>query len=150
MFTLRLPWETAHTSAEMKDAIANFQSVYKRQKRVFTDRSSDQSDVSCHTVGRDPQRQPSVGIDTPSYHTEMETPSCGQGNLSAPHSPCGGSKYAPRESVDRRENPPAVMVVVERTGSAQPGLQEKGDRYERVLTVLGEDGEHEYNRQLDF
>ena len=55
----------------------------------------------------------------------------------------GGSRYAPRESVDHRENLPVVPVEVERQGPAQlPGLQKVCGRYEQVLTNLREDLEH--------
>ena len=41
VYSLQSPWGRAHISAEMRDAIANLQSVYKRQGRVFTDGPSD-------------------------------------------------------------------------------------------------------------
>ena len=81
----------------------------------------------------------------------MDTPASGQGNFSAPCSSRGGSRYAPRESVDNRDNPPVVPVVVKRQGPAQlPGLQETLGNHERVLTELRKEVEHEYNRRHDF
>ena len=47
VYSLSSPWGKAHNSAGMRDAIANLQSVYKHQKRVFTDGPEDQSDESC-------------------------------------------------------------------------------------------------------
>ena len=79
------------------------------------------------------------------------THASGQGNLSAPHSSRGGSRYAPRESVGHRENPPVVPVVVKRPGPAQPpGLQETLGHHERVLTELREDVYYEYDRRHDL
>ena len=58
------------------------------------------------------------------------THATGQGNLTAPHSARGVSKYAPRESVDHRENPPVVPVVVESQGPAElPGVQDTLDNH---------------------
>ena len=81
----------------------------------------------------------------------MDTPASGQGNLSAPLSSRGGSRYAPRESVDHRENLPVVPVVVERQGTTQLlGLQETLGHHERVLTELKEDVEHEHSRRHEL
>ena len=103
---------------------------------MSTDELEDPSDESRHTVGRNPQRQPSPGTKAPSYHKLVDIPSSGQGSFSASRAALGGLEYAPRESVDHSESPPAVPVeVVGRPVPAQPpGLQEICDRYERVLT----------------
>ena len=78
----------------------------------------------------------------------MDSPASGHGNFSARGYSRGGSRYAPRESFNHHENPPAALVEVERQGPAQPpGLQEIYGRYKRVLTELSEDVEHEYSRR---
>ena len=138
------PWGRAHISTEMRDAIANLQTVYKSPKRAFTDGTENPSDDSCHTVGRDSQRQPSAEAEASSCHTMVNVPSSVQGNLSDPRSPGSGSKYEPRESVDHRASPPTALVGAEIISSVQPpGLQEICYRYDCVLTELRKDVEHQ-------
>ena len=118
---------------------------------MFTDDPEDQSDESRNTGGRDPPHQPTAGIEVPSCRTKVNTSVSGQGNLSAFRYSRGGSRYAPRESVDHRENPPVAPVVVRRQGTAQTrGHQEICALYDSVLTELREDVEQEYNRRHDL
>ena len=94
----------------MRDAIANLQFVYKLQKRLFAYLPENPSNDFRHTFGQDPQRQPSFVTDAPRYHTMVDTPASGQGNSSALCYFRGGSKYAPRESVEHRESLQAALV----------------------------------------
>ena len=81
----------------------------------------------------------------------MDSPASGHGNFSARGYSRGGSRYAPRESFNHHENPPAALVEVERQGPAQPpGLQEIYGRYKRVLTELRVGLEHECNRRHEL
>ena len=102
-------------------------------------------------VGRDPQHQPSLGTDAPSYHTKVDTPASGHGNFYAPYSSRGGLRYAPRESVDHHESPPVGLVVAETQGPAQPqGLHETLSDHERYLTELIKDVDYAYDRRNDL
>ena len=51
VYSLSSPWGRAHISSEMRDAIANLQSLYKHRGRVFSDGPYEPSDVSRHTGG---------------------------------------------------------------------------------------------------
>ena len=66
VYSLSSPWGRAHISSDMRNAIANLQSLYQRHGRVFSDGPSEPSDVSRRTGGRDPQRQSSAGCEAPS------------------------------------------------------------------------------------
>ena len=99
----------------MREAIANLQSIYKHRGRVFSDGPYESSDVSRHTGERDPQRRSSAGYEVPSCHATADSRASEQGNsLSAP-SRHGGSRYAPRESVDHRASQPTAVVEVGRS-----------------------------------
>ena len=118
---------------------------------MFTDDYEYPSNESYRTVGRDPHRRRSAGLETPGYHTMVDTPASGQCNFSAPLSSRDGLKYTPRESVDHRESPLAALVEVRRLGPAQPPvLQEIRERYKRVLTELRVRLEHECNRRHEL
>ena len=65
VYSLSSPWGRAHVSSEMRDAIANLQSLYQRHGRVFFGGPSDSSDVSHRTGGRDPQSQSSAKREAP-------------------------------------------------------------------------------------
>ena len=67
-----------------------------------------------HTVGRDPQHQSSVRIEATSYQMGEDTPSSGQGNLSAPRFSRAVSIYAPHKRVGLRASPSAPLVNAER------------------------------------
>ena len=116
-------------------------------KARFTNRPEDYSDEFRRTGGRNPNLQPSAGIEVPSSHMLVETHASGQNNVFAPRSSRGGSGYAPRERVDHRDNPLAAPVVVERQGPAQlPGLQKILVVQKQFLTELREDVDYEYDR----
>ena len=94
----------------MRDAIPNLQSPYQRHGRVFSDGPSEPSDVSRQTGGRDSHRQPSAGNEAPSCRATANSRASEQDNSVAAPSRHGGSRYAPRESVEHRANPPIVVV----------------------------------------
>ena len=96
----------------MREAIANLQSLYKHRGRVFSDGPCEPSDVSRRTGGRDPQRQSSAGNEVPSCHATADSRASEQDNLFAAPSRHGGSRYAPRESVDHRASQPTDVVEV--------------------------------------
>uniref|UniRef100_M4B314 RxLR effector candidate protein n=1 Tax=Hyaloperonospora arabidopsidis (strain Emoy2) TaxID=559515 RepID=M4B314_HYAAE len=94
----------------MRDAIANLQSLYQRHGRVFSDGPSMPSDVSRRTGGRDPQRQSPARRATPSCRASAFSRASEQDNSFAASSRHGGSRYAPRESVEHRVSPPMSVV----------------------------------------
>ena len=65
VYSLSSPWGRAHIASEMRDAIANLQSLYQRHGRVFSDGPSKTSDVSCRTGGRNLQHQSSAENEAP-------------------------------------------------------------------------------------
>ena len=73
VYSLQSPWGRAYILAEMRDSIANLQSVYKRLKRVYSDGSECPSDVFRRTARRDPQRQSLVGSLAPNYLNQAVT-----------------------------------------------------------------------------
>uniref|UniRef100_M4BFZ7 RxLR effector candidate protein n=1 Tax=Hyaloperonospora arabidopsidis (strain Emoy2) TaxID=559515 RepID=M4BFZ7_HYAAE len=97
----------------MRDTIANLQSLYQRHGRVFSDGHSEPSDVSRRTGGRDPQLQSSAGCEALRCRDTADSRSSKRNDLFAAPSCHGGSRYASRESVDNRANPPMAVVGAE-------------------------------------
>lgn len=105
-------------SAEMRDGIDVFQSIYARSGKTFSDGPpSEQLDVSLHIDRRVPERLKSTGREVPSFPKVMDAPSSGRGISSVRPSLRGDSKYAPRGSDDHHASPPDVVVEV-----GTPGL----------------------------
>ena len=131
----------------MRDAIANLQSVYKRQGRVFTDGPSDQSDESRHTGGRDFQHQSTAASGAPSCSKRVDTPATGRGSSSLILNRHGGSRYAPQGSVDHRENP--LKDVVEEEKPPPDDFAHHLDPYEmdRAIDELRDDLKHERDQR---
>ena len=118
---------------------------------MFTYGSEDQLNEPRRTGGQDPQHQRLAGTDVPNCHTKVNIPSSGQGNFSARRSSRGGSRYAPRESVNHSENPLAALEEVERQGPAQPpGLQKISAHYDCVLNKLRKEVEHEHSSRHEL
>ena len=76
VYSLSSPWGRAQISSEMRDAIANPQSLYQRHVRVF----SDGSYVSRRTSERDPQRQSSAGREATSCRASTDSRASEQDN----------------------------------------------------------------------
>ena len=115
VFSLSSPWGRVHISFEMREAIANLQSLYKHHGRVFYDGPYEPSNVSLHTGGRDPQRQSSAGHEVPSCHATADSRASEQdSSLDAP-SRHGSSRYVPCESVDHRADLPKAVVEAGRS-----------------------------------
>ena len=72
------PRGTDHISAGMRDAFGNFQFVYGRQNRVFTDETEESSDVSRNAAPLDLRHQPLAGIEAPRYQTRGGGPPADQ------------------------------------------------------------------------
>uniref|UniRef100_M4BA29 Uncharacterized protein n=1 Tax=Hyaloperonospora arabidopsidis (strain Emoy2) TaxID=559515 RepID=M4BA29_HYAAE len=121
----------------MRDAIAHLQSIYQRHGRAFSDGPSELSDLSRRTGGRDPQRQSPVRREASSCRATADSRASEQGNSFAAPSRHGGSRYAPRESVDHRANSPMTVVG---TGISTPNrlleLEAEAGRLERRLHDL--------------
>uniref|UniRef100_M4BUR0 Uncharacterized protein n=1 Tax=Hyaloperonospora arabidopsidis (strain Emoy2) TaxID=559515 RepID=M4BUR0_HYAAE len=132
----------------MRDAIANLQSLYQRHRRVFSDGPSETSDVSRRTGGRDPQRQSSAGSEALLCRATADSRASKQDNSFAAPSRHGGSRYAPRESVDHRANP--TMAVVGE-GISTPNLselQEEVGRLQQRVHDLCDRSEQERQERL--
>ena len=77
---------------------------------MFSDGPSEPSYVFRRTGERDPQRQSSAGCLGPSCRASADSHASEQDNSFAAPSRHGGSRYALRESVDHRSNPPMAVV----------------------------------------
>ena len=128
----------------MRDAIANLLSLYKRHGRVFSDGPSCSSDGSRHTDERDPPHRGSAGSEAPSCHVTADTRASERDSSFAAPLRHGGSKYAPRESVDHRASPPAAVVEEGRLGPTRlSGLESEVAQHDRDLRDLSDRLDHE-------
>ena len=134
----------------MRDSIANLQSLYQRHGRVFSDGPSESSDVSRRTGGRDPQSQSSAGREAPSCRATADSRASEQDNSFAAPPRHGGSRYAPRESVDHRVNPPMAVM---KAGISTPnllGLQAEVGRLQQRVHDLCDRTEQERQEHLSL
>uniref|UniRef100_M4BLG4 Core-binding (CB) domain-containing protein n=1 Tax=Hyaloperonospora arabidopsidis (strain Emoy2) TaxID=559515 RepID=M4BLG4_HYAAE len=145
-YSLSLPW--AHIASEMRDAIANLQSLYKRHGRVFSDGSSETSDVPRRNGGRDPQRQSSAGREAPSCRATADSRASEQDNSFAAPSRHGGSRYTPRGSVDHRANPLMAVVKARISTPNLLELQAEVGRLQQHVHDLGDHTEEESQERL--
>ena len=72
VYSFSSPWGRAHISSEIRDAIANLQSLYKLHGALVSDGPSDSSDESRLPSGRDPQNLSSAGREAPSYRAPVD------------------------------------------------------------------------------
>ena len=80
VYSLSSPWGRAHNPSEMRDTIANLQSFYQCQGRVFSDGPSELSDNSRRTGGRDRQRRSSAKCEAPSCREMADSRASEQDN----------------------------------------------------------------------
>uniref|UniRef100_A0AAV1V155 Uncharacterized protein n=1 Tax=Peronospora matthiolae TaxID=2874970 RepID=A0AAV1V155_9STRA len=107
------PYWRARISSEMTEGIDTLQSLYSRSGRSFSDGPSSNAEGGTRRAAqRDQGHQQSAENEAPSCPTPVDSHASGRGNSSGRHSHCGGSKYAPLESVDHRLSPPKDMVAV--------------------------------------
>ena len=134
----------------MRDAIANLQSHYQRHRRVFSDGPSEPSDVSRRTDGRDSQRQSSAGLEAPRCRATADSRASEQDNSFAAPSLHGGSRYAPRESVDHRANPPMAVVGAGISTTNLSELQTEVGRLQQRVHDLCDRSEQERQERLSL
>ena len=132
----------------MRDAIANLQSLYQRHERAFFDGPSESSDVSRRTGGRDPQSQSSAGREAPSCRATADSRASEQDNSFAAPSRHGGLRYAPRESVEHRANPPMAVVGAEMSTPNLSELQAEVSRLQQRVHDLCDRSEQERQERL--
>uniref|UniRef100_M4BD90 Uncharacterized protein n=1 Tax=Hyaloperonospora arabidopsidis (strain Emoy2) TaxID=559515 RepID=M4BD90_HYAAE len=129
----------------MRDAIDNLQSLYQRHGHVFSDGPSETSDVSRRTGGRDPQRR-----ESPSCLATADSRASEQDNSFAAPSRHGGLRYAPRESVEHRANPPMAVVGAEMSTPNLSELQAEVSRLQQRVHDLCDRSEQERQERLSL
>uniref|UniRef100_M4BQM3 RxLR effector candidate protein n=1 Tax=Hyaloperonospora arabidopsidis (strain Emoy2) TaxID=559515 RepID=M4BQM3_HYAAE len=134
----------------MRDAIANLQSLYQRHVRVFFYGTSEPSDVSRRTGGRDPQLQSSAGREAPSCRATADSRAGEQDNSFAAPSRHSDSRYAPRESFEHRANPPMAVVGAGIPTSNLSELQAEVSRLQQRVQDLCDRSEQERQKRLSL
>uniref|UniRef100_M4BH62 RxLR effector candidate protein n=1 Tax=Hyaloperonospora arabidopsidis (strain Emoy2) TaxID=559515 RepID=M4BH62_HYAAE len=163
----------------MRGAIASLQSPYQHHGCVFSDGPFETSDVSRRIGGRDPQRQSSAGREAPavvrrriaapankiarsltfSIISWAQGPSCRatadsraseQDSSFNDPSRHGGSRYAPRESVDHRANPPMALVGAGIPTPNHLKLQAEVGRFQQPVHVQCDRFEQERQDRLSL
>uniref|UniRef100_M4BQA6 RxLR effector candidate protein n=1 Tax=Hyaloperonospora arabidopsidis (strain Emoy2) TaxID=559515 RepID=M4BQA6_HYAAE len=103
----------------------------------FTFNPSDPSDEYRRTDGQDSQHQSSAGTEAPNCRAMVDSRASERESSFAAPSRLGGSRYAPRESVDRRASPPAAVVEVGRSFPTRISeVESDADRLGRNLRKL--------------
>ena len=105
-YSLDQPYWRARISSEMRDGIANLQSLYEHSRRSFSDGPGGQLDEPRRIEKRGSRYQPAIGSEAPSCQKMEENPSIERGSSFGSPSGRGGSASAPRGSASRHASPP--------------------------------------------
>ena len=150
-YSLDQPYWRARISLEMRDGIANLQSLYERTKRSFSDGPGGQSDEPRHTDTRGSRYQPAVGSEAPSCHKMEGNLSIEQDSLIGSPSDHGGSASVPQGSASRRASPPRGGAEAEKPGPIHlSDHQADLDDYPRMIRDLQSDVDHAASSRRDM
>ena len=133
-YLLTEPWWRARISSEMREGIANLQSLYERAGRSFSD-GPPPSDVPCRTARQGRERRPLVGPEVPSYPPTADSHAIGRGNLSDVPSPRGWIISVPQGNASHHGSPPVDEVVEGKSCSLPSELDAELHEYARVTRL---------------